>query len=79
MDGDMIASPLRALEWVLELTVTAMLPALITGPVIVGVLLIVQDMMARMAAFPAGVRGQIEVLGNSPAIQSRKTRTRSAS
>jgi len=79
MGGDMIGSPLKALEWVLELTVTAMLPALITGPVIVGVLLTVRDMIARVAALPAGLRGQIEVFGNSPVIQSRKTRTRNAS
>jgi len=55
MGGDMVGSPLRALEWLLELTVTAMLPALISGPVIVGILLIAQDMMARVATLP-GVR-----------------------
>jgi hypothetical protein len=55
MGGDMVGSPLRALEWLVELTVTAMLPALISGPVIVGILLIAQDMMARVATLP-GVR-----------------------
>jgi len=55
MGGDMVGSPLRALEWLLEFTVTAMLPALISGPVIVGILLIAQDMMARVATLP-GVR-----------------------
>lgn len=48
MGGDLIGSPLKAIEWVLELAVTAMLPALISGPVIVGVLLVAQDVKARM-------------------------------
>jgi hypothetical protein len=57
MGGDMAGSPLRAFEWLLELAFTAMLPALISGPVIVGVLLILQAVTARMGMARAAIRG----------------------